>query len=583
MGTFPNFAPDPAETQLGNVPIFFFARLTAGTTFLLLIAGSLVTSTNSGLAVPDWPLSYGTWFPPMIGGILYEHGHRMIAGLVGLLIFAQAIWIGMVEPRRWVRRLAYAALGAVIAQALLGGLTVLLLLPPQISIAHACLGQTVLCLTVCLAVATSPRWIESPASLEDSRAPSLRTASLLVAVLAGLQLFLGAVIRHTGTGVWLHALGAITLAVSAGWCGARLVRTSAWPPALRAHGWRLLGLVGLQLLAGLLVLRHRGVVTLRTAHVAIGALVLAQALLLAWELRRRTRPIARSLGPRLLAYLELTKPRLSALVLVTTGVGFWLGMQRPEQWRLFLPVLLGTALTAGGANALNEWMECDRDALMERTKRRPLPDRRMAPEPARRFGLLLVMSGVALLALTVNILAAVLAAFSAFIYLGVYTPMKRLTPLCTLAGAIPGALPPMIGWAGARQALGPEAWMLFALLFLWQLPHFLAIAVLYRSDYARAGFQMLPVTESTSGLVTARHTALCGLLLVPASLFPTSIGLAGPVYFLGALTLGLAFLMMTGRAALTRSRAACQRLFLSSVLYLPVLLGLMAWDRRPLW
>jgi protoheme IX farnesyltransferase len=164
-------------------------------------------------------------------------------------------------------------------------------------------------------------------------------------------------------------------------------------------------------------------------------------------------------------------------------------------------------------------------------------------------------------------------------YLGVYTPLKRVTPLCTLAGAVPGALPPLIGWAGAGQPLGPPAWALFALLFLWQLPHFLAIAVLHREDYARAGMRMLPVVES-DGLATARHIVLSGLALLPVSLFPSSVGLAGSVYFYGALALGLGFLAVVLRAALQRSVPACHRLFLASVVYLPALLGLMAWDKR---
>ncbi|MBI3011457.1 MAG: protoheme IX farnesyltransferase, partial [Candidatus Omnitrophica bacterium] len=165
-------------------------------------------------------------------------------------------------------------------------------------------------------------------------------------------------------------------------------------------------------------------------------------------------------------------------------------------------------------------------------------------------------------------------------YLLVYTPLKRRTPLCTLVGAIPGALPPMIGWAGARHALGVEAWVLFALLFIWQLPHFLALAVLYREDYARAGFPMLPLVEP-DGLMTARQTALYGLALLPVSLFPTMIGVAGPAYFYGAIVLSLVFFVMAARTAWRRSRQSARQLFLASVLYLPVLLSLLALDRSP--
>ncbi len=279
-------------------------------------------------------------------------------------------------------------------------------------------------------------------------------------------------------------------------------------------------------------------------------------------------------------YLELTKPRLSSLVLMTTAVGFWLGMRGPEQFGLLAHVLFGTALVVGGANAFNEWMERGPDGLMRRTQHRPLPSGRLSAYDAWRFALLLCVGGIVYLALRVNALSAGLAAAAAASYVLLYTPLKRLTALCTLAGAIPGALPPMIGWSAAQGTLGPEAWVLFALLFVWQLPHFLAIAVLYRDDYARAGFRMLPVTEA-SGFATARQMLLYGLTLLPLSLFPTLIGLSGRLYFCGALLLSMAFFIMSARAALIRSAQTCRQLFLASVLYLPVLLGLLAYDRLP--
>jgi len=281
---------------------------------------------------------------------------------------------------------------------------------------------------------------------------------------------------------------------------------------------------------------------------------------------------------RLLDYLELTKPRVTLLVLVTVLAGFWLGIRSADQLALVVPLVCGTALAVGGANALNQWSERVPDGLMQRTKHRPLPAGRLHPEEARRFGLLLSAGGVVVLSITVNLLAATLTAVAIVSYVFVYTPLKRTTTLCTLVGAIPGALPPMIGWAGARDALGVEAWVIFAIVFLWQLPHFLAIAVLYRDDYARAGFQMLPVLDR-EGLATARQTALYGLALLPVSLFPTVLGLAGPRYFSGALMLGVAFLAISLRAACLRSMPSMRQLFLSSLLYLPLLLGLLIWDK----
>jgi len=253
-----------------------FATLTAIATLFLLIAGGMVTSTDAGLAVPDWPRSYGTWFPPMVGGILYEHGHRMIAALVGLMILVQAAWLWKLEPRRWVRRLGYAALAAVILQGLLGGATVLLLLPPQISIAHACLGQAVFCLVVCLAVATRHS-AEVPGTLLEKVPGTFVGGGTVLAVLAAAQLVLGALLRHTGQGLTLHVACAVALALVTAWWGQRLWRHRRALPAVWAHTVRLGLALAVQLGLGLSVWMHRGQVVLRTAHVAIGSLVLAQA------------------------------------------------------------------------------------------------------------------------------------------------------------------------------------------------------------------------------------------------------------------------------------------------------------------
>ena len=277
--------------------IYRYTCITVVATFLLLIAGGLVTSTGSGLAVPDWPLSYGMWFPPMVGGILYEHGHRMIAAVVGMMVLVLAVWLWKAEPRRWVRRLGYSALLAVIVQAFLGGLTVLLLLPPQVSIAHACLGQSVFCLVVCLAKSTSPAWVHEPARVEDQRTGSARRLSLVVAVLAIFQLFLGAVVRHTGEGVFIHMGGAFALFVAVGWLVARLTRLRRRMPAAWRSVWHLFGLVGMQIALGLLVFTNRGSVALRTGHVAVGALLLARAVVLTWETLRQSSSSTARVGP----------------------------------------------------------------------------------------------------------------------------------------------------------------------------------------------------------------------------------------------------------------------------------------------
>jgi heme o synthase len=280
---------------------------------------------------------------------------------------------------------------------------------------------------------------------------------------------------------------------------------------------------------------------------------------------------------RLQDYLALTKPRVVAMVLVTTAVGFHLGSTgRP----LFLPLLYtlaGTALAAGGTLALNQYMERDLDACMERTRHRPLPEGRVHPGEALGLGCMLLVGGVTLLALLVEPLAAIVTAGIAIIYLLLYTPLKRVSSLCTLVGAVPGALPPVAGWAAARGALGPEPWILFAIVFLWQIPHTLAIGRLYRDDYARAGIRMLPVVDRDGRTTGIQAVSNC-LALLPVALLPTFVGLAGAAYFLIALVLGVAFLWSAVGLARGGSSADARRLLVASLVYLPVVLAVMALD-----
>ncbi len=552
----------------------WYAGLTAGATFLLFIAGGLVTSTDSGLSVPDWPLSYGQVFPPMIGGIRYEHTHRMIAALVGILMAILAGWLWRRESRRWVRRIGYAALGAVIVQAVLGGVAVLWGLPTPVSIAHACLGQLVFCLVVGIAVALSPAW----ASEVGPANPAVRRASLVAVGVFGAQLVMGAVIRHSGRGLLLHIAGAVVLVVVVNRLF-KLVKREPSPLATRLSSWLVMGLLG-QWVLGILTLLSRQHPLIATAHVAMGALLFACSFVVAmWAMRgSRTGTAGRRGRPQ--DYLELTKPRLTALALLAAGVGFLMGTSGPVNVMRLVTLLIGSALVGGGANALNQWMERDADALMRRTQSRPLPTGRLGPAQALLFGLALVAGGIVALALWVNGLAAALAALTVCLYVGVYTPMKRVTSLCTLLGAIPGAMPPLMGWAAARASLSLEAWVLFALLFVWQLPHFLAIALAHREEYARAGFRMLPVVDP-DGASTARQILLYGLALLPISLLPTLLGVTGAWYFLGAAILGVWFIGMAISAVRVRSTAIAHRLFLASIGYLPALLTLMVIDKTP--
>jgi protoheme IX farnesyltransferase len=280
------------------------------------------------------------------------------------------------------------------------------------------------------------------------------------------------------------------------------------------------------------------------------------------------------IGSRVSDYLSLTKPRLVLMVLVTVAVGYLLGGRGGAQPATLAITLLGTALVAGGAGALNQWLERDRDAMMRRTAGRPLPGGRLTGGEAVSFGLILGSLGTLLLALGANGLAASVALVTLLLYVFLYTPLKPLTSLNTVVGAVPGALPPLIGWGAATGRLGIEAWSLFLIVFLWQFPHFLAIAWIYREDYRRAGFCMLTARDDR-GRMTGCQAVSYALALIPAGLLPATIGLGGPLYFVGALVLGLIYL---GAAAMFW-RDACdlgaRRLLRTSFIYLPAILLLL--------
>jgi protoheme IX farnesyltransferase len=281
---------------------------------------------------------------------------------------------------------------------------------------------------------------------------------------------------------------------------------------------------------------------------------------------------------RLADYVALTKPRVVTMVLITTLVGYYLGSRGTPAIVRLLHTLLGTALSAAGTLALNQWMERDTDALMARTCHRPLPDGRLQAGEALAFGASLLAGGLVYLGLAVSGLAAAVTASIAVIYLLAYTPLKPVTSLCSIVGAVPGALPPVAGWAAARGALGAEPWVLFAIMFLWQIPHSLAIGRMYRDDYARAGIRVLPVVDRDGGS-TGTHVVTNCLALVPVALLPTLMGLTGSAYFLIALVLGLGFLWTAIGLARARSVAAARRVLFASLVYLPVLLTVMALDK----
>jgi heme o synthase len=284
-----------------------------------------------------------------------------------------------------------------------------------------------------------------------------------------------------------------------------------------------------------------------------------------------------TLGRRLAAYVALTKPRVVTMVVLTTAVGFHLGSRGTLAVGTLLHTLAGTALAAGGTLAVNQYMERHLDARMERTRRRPIPGGRLAAREALAVGLLLLALGLLHLALTAGALAAAVTATIAVTYLLLYTPLKPVTSLSAIVGAVPGALPPVIGWAAARGTLGTEPLVLFGIMFLWQIPHSLAIGRVYRDDYAHAGIRVLPVVDR--GRSTGVHAVTNCLALLPVALLPTLVGIAGSVYFLVALALGAALLVRAIGLARSPSAPAARRLLHASLVYLPVLLGVMALDK----
>lgn len=561
-----------------------WALALVGSTLSLIFFGGLVTSTHSGLSVPDWPLSYGRLMPPMVGGILFEHGHRLVASVVGLLTIA-TVYVFRRDPRAWVRRATWAALGLVILQGVLGGLTVLLKLPKPISIAHGTLAQTFFCLTVALAVWTSPAWQKDfRSSVSHANIPLPHIALLLFLSMYG-QLVLGAVVRHTGHAIGIHVVNAGLLLGWIGWIFHRLTGEHAEDKTLWGMSLGIGTLYFLQVSLGLVTLlsltvnswhlRPALAVFWTTGHVMVGAALLGMSmafLLLAW----RRFPEALTLN-RVKDYVALTKPGISLMAALTALAGFILGSAGTPNGMRLVQTAFGTLMVSAGACALNMLFERDVDARMKRTESRPLPARRLYPGEALFVGVFLLVVGIVYLAVYVNGLTAGVAGFTASVYLYVYTPLKKISALNTIFGAVAGALPPVMGWTAASGRFAGGAWILFGILFFWQFPHFFSLAWLYRDDYARAGLSMLPVVEGDGKRTARRIIGFTGALLV-VSFFPLFFQSAGPAYGISAGLLGSGLLVLGFLFALERSSLRARHLFLASVVYLPVLLAVLVCD-----
>ena len=306
----------------------------------------------------------------------------------------------------------------------------------------------------------------------------------------------------------------------------------------------------------------------------------SEPILVALDVVQHPRSVARS--DTLSDYWALTKPEINFLIAFTTAAGFWMGVPASAshfQWVSLLNTLLGTMLVSSGAAALNQLIELRYDLQMRRTARRPLASGRIAPTHALWFGVFLSVFGVVYLAISTNILASLLTALTLLSYLFLYTPVKRLTPLCTLVGAVPGATPPLIGWTAAGGHLDAAASVLFAIVFLWQFPHFMSIAWMYREDYARAGYLVLPPSNLKDRFV-AWQTLVPALGLFIVAIIPALRGQSGIVYFAGALVLGGVFLYYSTRFAFERTVSSARQLLFASIVFLPALFALLVLDKK---
>ena len=620
-----------------------FSKFTALATLLLIFVGGLVTSTGSGLSVPDWPNTYGYFmfsfpFSKWVGGIFYEHLHRLVASFVGLLTLVFAFWLWKSDEQLWLKNLGWGALAAVITQGVLGGITVLFLLPTPVSVTHGVVAQSFFCVIIAMAYFLSSEWKHDEAPLTHPGNESFFRWTALAASFIFAQLILGAVMRHTGSGLaimdyplatgrlipafngdtlfivndarfdlgldsvtlsqitihFVHRLGA--LLASIGIIGVAILgvrnysqeKRIAWPALFLA------ALLAIQLtLAGFIVWSGRNPV-ITTFHVWTGALMLGTSVLLSLRSYRilgiNFWPIARSVPSGVAArtrqlvisFFELTKPGITGLVLVAAGIGFYLALNEAgsslgDNVGRLIHLLIGTALVSGGVGALNEFIERDDDLRMYRTMERPVPAGHLSPFVAMMFGTVISICGIAYLAIALNVLTSLLAFATLVLYLYVYTPLKKKTTLNTLVGAVPGALPPMGGWVAAGGDLTLGAWILFGILFLWQIPHFFSIGWLYRNDYKRTGFRMVPVTDDT-GRATALYVIMFCLALLGCSLSLSFVGITGGVYLAGATLLGLVFLAAGTNLALKKTDKSARQLLIASVIYLPLLLIVMVLD-----
>mgnify|MGYP001957657216 FL=1 len=609
--------------------------------------GGLVKSHESGLSVPDWPNTYGEFmfsFPysKWVGGIFYEHLHRLFASFVGFLILILSFWVWKVESRIWLKKLGFAALFTVVLQGLLGGLTVIFLLPTLISMAHGILAQTFFCITIAISFYLTIKKDSKKNTLLRHHSKFIKLVFVLT-LMVYLQLILGALMRHTNSGLAildfplsngqlipfpnenllssinylrfdlglnsvnlfqitthiLHRIGAIIVFVTNGILLLHTLKFHRGNDKLLIPVLFITLLVITQIFLAAFVIWTRKSPLITTFHVWTGALILGSSFLLllksfnSYQINKsffsflfskdNSKKINKnSITNLFFSFLELSKPRIMWLVVLSTILGYYLGSINNNLFSFnFLKIIytiIGTMCVCSGASILNQFLEKDLDKNMNRTKNRPLPSSRINPNTARNFGTYISAIGVVIFFIFVDIMVGFIAFLTIFLYVIVYTPLKMKTNLNTWIGAIPGALPPLGGWVAGTGTIELGGLILFSILFFWQIPHFYSIAWIYREDYAKVGFKMLPIYDYNLKK-TSFYCVFFTILLIISTSSLTWIGLTDELFLYGSLFIGLIFLYLSIETFSEWTYKKAKRLLIGSIMYLPILLFILILDK----